>query len=140
MFQVESALSELLSIRCPASIISPPKDTTHLLREYEDKLAPYKWEHGERVKAEEPFCGRTALYSKSYLFLLFTDHDKTTPIRLNSNPWVSRYCCLQSFLYHFTISLHSSFIYPVDQVLFYQKIIYFINPYHLSAFFLLYIQ
>ena len=90
VFQMEYAINELLSVKCPASIINPPGDTTDLLRDYEVERKRGWHENGDRVQSEEAFCGRTSLHSKSGYLFLFSQYDKNNkPIRLNSNPWVS---------------------------------------------------
>ncbi|KAI0230284.1 Fibrocystin-L [Lamellibrachia satsuma] len=84
--EVESAINELLSVKCPASIIKPPEDTTYLLRDYEDKrVSGQYYENGDRVQSEEAFCGHTSLHSSNDMFLFYQSYK---PIRLNSNPWM----------------------------------------------------
>ncbi|KAI0230282.1 Fibrocystin-L [Lamellibrachia satsuma] len=87
--EVESAINELLSAKCPASIINPPGDNTYLLRDYEVERKRGWHENGDRVQSEEAFCGRTSLHSKSGYLFLFSQYAKNNkPIRLNSNPWM----------------------------------------------------
>ena len=101
-FQVESAITELLGVRCPDSIIKPPEDTTYLLRDYEGKytdgIAP---EFGAPMTSEEAFCGQTLLHTVDDMYLLYPHMTHFKPIPLNSNPWVSKshkfphiICCL----------------------------------------------
>ena len=126
VFQVESGINELLSAKCPASIINPPGDTTYLLRDYEVERKRGRHENGDRVQSEEAFCGHTSLHSKSGYLFLFSQYDKNNKsIRLNSNPWVSiALTCLNLS----TILLHSSFYYLSSQVLFHYKFFSVMNP------------
>jgi len=87
---MESTIKELLGVRCPDSIIKPPEDTTYLLRDYEDTFVSGQYyEHGKRVKSEEAFCGQSSLQTVNRDMYLFYPHNYK-PIRLNSNPWVSK--------------------------------------------------
>ncbi|KAK2180969.1 hypothetical protein NP493_419g08002 [Ridgeia piscesae] len=81
--EVESSINSILSVKCPDSIIKPPEDTTYLMRDYEDEFTGQYYEHGDRVKSEEAFCGHTSLRSGHSIKLF----DK--PVRLNSHPWDS---------------------------------------------------
>ena len=91
-FQVESAITELLGVRSPDSIIKPPEDTTYLLRDYEGKytdgIAP---EFGAPMTSEEAFCGQTLLHTVDDMYLLYPHMTNFKPILLNSNPWVIKY-------------------------------------------------
>jgi len=91
-FQVASAITELLGVRCPDSIAKPPADTTYLLHDYEGKytdgIAP---EFGAPMKSEEAFCGQTLLHAVDDMYLLYPHRTNFKPIRLNSNPWVIKY-------------------------------------------------
>ena len=126
---MESAINELLSVKCPASIINPPGDTTDLLRDYEVERKRGRYENGDRVQSEEAFCGRTSLHSKSGYLFLFSQYDKNNmPIRLNSNPWVSIDITDNSLAFTSTTFLHSSFFHPSGQVLFHDEIFSIMNP------------
>ena len=88
VYQVESSINSLLGVKCPDSIIKPPEGSTYLIRDYEDEFTGQYYEHGERVRSEDAFCGRTSLRTNYYMRLFGTNSRK--PIRLNSYPWVSR--------------------------------------------------
>ena len=89
---MKDAIHELLSVRCPAGIISPPEDTTLLLRDYEGARVWSVYEHGTRVQSERAFCGHTSLHVTGvHLHLLKQENRDNRPIVLNTNPWVGRY-------------------------------------------------
>ncbi|KAK2177032.1 hypothetical protein NP493_621g00009 [Ridgeia piscesae] len=83
--EVESSINSLVSVKCPDSIIKPPEDTTYLMRDYEDEFTGQYYEHGERVKSEEAFCGHTSLRHNNFIRLF--DSQSRKPVRLNSYPW-----------------------------------------------------
>ena len=91
VYQVESSINSLLGVKCPDSIIKPSEDTTYLTRDYEDKFTGQYYEHGQRVRSEEAFCGHTSLRSGYSINLV--DPNSRRPVRLNNYPWVSRCQC-----------------------------------------------
>ena len=107
--QVESSINSLVSVKCPDSIIKPPEDTTYLMRDYEDEFTGQYYEHGERVKSEEAFCGHTSLRHSNFIRLF--DSQSRKPVRLNSYPWVSRYyysCLVLPYLSSFGLQCNFS--------------------------------
>ena len=125
---MESSINSILSVKCPDSIIKPPEDTTYLMRDYEDEFTGQYYEHGDRVKSEEAFCGHTSLRSGHSIRLF----DK--PVRLNSHPWVSRYyysCLVVLYLSSFGLLATVQFL---QQMLFYaRQLLFFCSSFHQNS-------